>query len=214
MHKGYRWKKGVTVLLVAIAAAMMLLAAGCGNREKKAQSVYDQAQASLAEGHLDLAEQGFRRLQQEFPKAKVTQKATEGLAHVEKLRQEAAYREAIDLLKRLADVVEGYRAFAGVRPSSLDDFDSGGYFFDSAYLADIVLEGYRARILFAAGETPLKIWLQKEGAEYGYLKEEGGRIIRRLPAAQMGSEMDSSYRLQQSLKNLQSFTMIEGGQRG
>jgi len=74
-------------------------------------------------------------------------------------------QDSSKIFERLVTVLDGYQAFSGKLPLNLQDLDSGGYMFDSAYLADILPQDVALYLELASDKAATRMWLQKSGEE-------------------------------------------------
>ncbi len=74
-------------------------------------------------------------------------------------------QESEKIFERLTTVLDGYHAFSGKMPLKLQDLDSDGYMFDSAYLADILPQDVMLYLEFGANKDATRMWMQKIGEE-------------------------------------------------
>ena len=89
------------------------------------------------------------------------------------------------LLERMSTVLDGYQAFSGKLPVTLKDLDSGGYMFDSAYLAEILPEGTDVYLVLSSEKATTRIWLQQEGQQQVLSRTLVSQQLENLKAADL-----------------------------
>ena len=99
------------ILLLVLCISLLTAAGGCSKSEQPADKK-EQPSAAAAPAVDPLQAQAGAR--------------AEGEARLAKL------------LERVVAVLDGYQAFSGQYPQQVEDLNQGGYFFDLAYLADLV----------------------------------------------------------------------------
>lgn len=193
---------------IVLPCAVLLLAMtviGCSRSEDEARKLLEKGRAVRQEKALDRAEAILESLLQEFPRTRAAAAAREELRELR--RERLAVIDAVEgVLDRLATVLDGYRAFTGDYPRTLEDLNRGDYFFDVAYLQTIVPEGveayvaiapagkfrlwafnpsYRVAMFRAAGQDRAHLSDQtaEELAEQGRIEPVGGNLSRILPSA-------------------------------
>ncbi|AMV73391.1 hypothetical protein DBW_3083 [Desulfuromonas sp. DDH964] len=89
------------------------------------------------------------------------------------------------LLERVVAVLDGYQAFSGHYPQQFEDLNQGDYFFDLAYLTDLVAPPFKAYILLGGSAQPYRVWVV-DGKNKVAMEQVAGGAPRTLPAAALG----------------------------
>jgi hypothetical protein len=109
-------------LIAALAAAAVLLAVGCGGRERRAERLHRRATQAAQEGKLDEAAEMFGRILREYPETRVADRAEGdlrlygGLAGAVK---NFPVRQATDRMILTARALDRYRSRKRTYPEDL-----------------------------------------------------------------------------------------------
>ncbi|GAB6082892.1 hypothetical protein JCM30471_18060 [Desulfuromonas carbonis] len=111
----------------------------------------------------------------------------ESAAQARALAKEKADAEArvAKLLERVVSVLDGYQAFTGHYPQQFEDLNQGGYFFDLAYLADLVAPPFKAYILLGGSAQPYRVWVV-DGKNQVAMEQVAGGAPQSVAAAPLG----------------------------
>lgn len=165
---------GIFKLIILCFLCLVLTA--CGQSEKKAQVIFDQAVQAEQKGDLVYAATRYQQVLAEFPKTKVAAQALIVLKELQQ-RQEAAIKKAQELsfrkaayqsLASIVKVIDGYKAMFNQMPRKARDFDNDTFFFDTDYMAETVPPGATVYLALGSGGA-YRLWsFPGEGAD-GYL---------------------------------------------
>ncbi len=154
------------VLTCTLLFLIVLGLQGCGDSEKKAQLELDRAQALQQTGEMIEAEELFRDIVLKYPKTAVDTTARLKLDELARAQQ-AARKTLVDTLESLVQVFEGYRSLYGGYPQALEDLDTSGYFFDSAYMAEVVPEAVTVYLVLDGDAQRFLLWAFDENMHFG-----------------------------------------------
>lgn len=140
----------VACLKIIVFCLLFLAIAACGQSEKKAQAIFDQAVQAEQRGALADAVVHYQQVLAEFPKTNVAGQALLALQQIKerqeaerKKEQEREFRKAsYQAVDSIVKVIDGYKAMFNRPPHKARDFDDDTFFFDTAYMAETVPPGY------------------------------------------------------------------------
>lgn len=177
---------------IIILCFLCLALTACGQSEKKAQVIFDQAVQAEQGGDLVDSATRYQQVLAEFPKTKVAAQARIALNELQQ-RQEAALKRAQEQVFRKAayqsldsivKVIDGYKAMFNRMPRKARDFDNDTFFFDTDYMAETVPPGSTVYLALGSGGA-YRLWsFPGEGAEGYLLDGKTGAFdkIARVPA--------------------------------
>ena len=174
------------LLLTIILAISLLTACSDSAADKAATQALSDARA---QEQLLPAQQAIALYQvviDKYPKTKQAEQAQAATLRVKRHQQYVQYKRSSGLiLERVSTVLEGYQAFTGKFPLKLQDLDSGGYMFDSAYLADILPDDVVLYVELGADKTATCMWLQQTGQEQILSRNLAGSQLKDLSLAEL-----------------------------
>lgn len=190
MHNRLWW-----LLPLAFFGAVWL--GGCGKSEEGKRQ---EAQAELAQGReqynrnqLAEAETTLQRVAEKYPQTEQAKEAAAWLDAIPGKRENDLRLACYEVLGRLRDILDGYRAVYGNLPASFQEIDASDYFFDSDYLAGVVPADFTVYLVFR-GRQGYQVWGVRQGEEHGYLYDSEPAGFRRFddPAEVKKLESDAT----------------------
>lgn len=181
-------------LLLLVSLCLTLLA--CGQSEKKAQGLYDQAAQLEQSGDRPGAVAQFQLLLTTYPKSQVAPQAQAALARLQQALEaerqaalartvkEASYQAVDSIVK----VIDGYKAMFNRLPRKARDFDNAAFFFDTAYMAGTVPAGYTVYLALGGGGA-YRIWSLKGEGDAGFVLDGKTGFFTEVARAQALEEM-------------------------
>ena len=155
-----------------------LLASGCSDfDEMKSQRAYIQAEALLQQGKELQAEQALADLVARYPETRSGTKAGKRLFQIQRqreLRERVAFAKILDSYQQ---VFNGYQSLYAGYPRSLAELDQSDYFFDSAYLEELIPEGYQVYLWLQSDGSGYLAWCVTPHKEGGYALESQNRQL-------------------------------------
>lgn len=162
---------------VVIGFAVLVLG-GCSDfDEMKSKRLLAQAEALMQQGQTEQAESLFVELLAKYPATQAGEVAEKQLAHLQKNREMREREVFAKVIESYRQVLEGYRSLYAEYPRSLPLLDQSGYFFDSAYLEEIVPEGYQVYLWLESGGSGYRLWCVSPLLERSYAAESSGRAL-------------------------------------
>lgn len=158
-------------VLVVLAACTLLLG-GCSDfDEMKGKRLLSQAQSLIQQGDESQAEQVLADLVARYPE---TQSGMTASRLISQINQQRTLREREVFAKILASyqqVLSGFHTLYAEYPRSLSALDQSDYFFNSAYLEEILPDGYQAYLWLKSDGSGYRIWCVARDNERGYATE-------------------------------------------
>jgi len=173
------------ILLLVLCITLLTAVGGCSKSEQPADKTEQPAAA------VSPAPAGSEPAPAESPAPAVdllqARKDAAAQAQARALAKAKAEAEARvgKLLERVVSVFDGYQAFAGHYPQQFEDLNQGGYFFDLAYLADLVTPPFKAYILLGGSAQPYRVWVV-DGKNQVAMEQVAGGAPRSVAAAALG----------------------------
>lgn len=153
-------------LLTVFLATTLLTACGDSARDKAAIQALSSARAQEEQLSPEQTIALYQSVIDKYSKTKQAEQARAAILLVKRHQQSALFKRSASLVfKRVRTVLDGYQAFSGKLPLRLQDLDSNGYMFDSAYLAEILPEDVALYLELAADKGATRMWLLKTGQE-------------------------------------------------
>ena len=184
-------------LLLALLCLSLL---ACGQTEKKAQGLYDQAAQLEQSGDRPGAVAQYQLLLTTYPKSQVAPQAQAALTRLQQILEnerqaalartvkEASYQAVDSIVK----VIDGYQAMFNRLPRKAKDFDNPAFFFDSAYMAGTVPAGYTVYLAPGSGGA-YRIWSLKGEGDAGYVLDGKTGVFSEITRAQALEEIAANY---------------------
>lgn len=177
-----------------LAVALITVLGACSSSEEKAQLKYDEA-ARIEQSSTSDAEVLYRQVLADYPATPAAQLAQAQLTALQEKRQLTIKQAAFAALDSVQKVVEGYRSMAHRWPQSIKDFDEGDYFFDSAYMAESVSNGFTV-YLALVGEAGYRLWSLPNEGDAAFRLDDKGRALVGVDRAELLVDISSAYRVE------------------
>lgn len=142
--------------IVAIACVVVALLL-YSNPAEKARVDYEKALSVELKGDLDQADALYAKILADYPSTEGATLAEEAQQRIASKRSELLKKEMLDQIERILLIFNGYKSMFGHLPESPAELDGSEYFFDSAYLAELVPAGYTTYVVFG-DSAPFGIW--------------------------------------------------------
>jgi len=156
----------------------VLLLSGCSDfDEMKSTRLLMQAEALLQQGNPLQAEQALAHLVVRYPATQAGAKAGKHLFQIKKqheLREQKIFAKVLDSYQQ---VLGGYHALYAEYPRSLPTLDQSDYFFNSAYLDEIIPNGYQAYLWLSEDGSDYRVWCVGQEQKRGYAVESSSREL-------------------------------------
>lgn len=162
--------------LVSVACALLL--SGCSDfDEMKSQRMLIQAEALMQQGNESQAEQVLADLVARYPRTQPGVAASLRLSQIQKQREATERQAFAKVLDSYQQVLNGYYALYSEYPRSIATLDQSDYFFDSAYLEQIIPENYQAYLWLSGDGKGYRVWCVAREKERGYAIESQSRKL-------------------------------------
>ena len=162
-------KRRLFFLLTMGLTVAALLLGGCSDfDEMKSQRMLIQAKTLVDQGDLQQAEQVLTELVTRYPNTHAGDTARQHLVRIQARREAQDQQQFAKILGSYQQVLNGYRAVYAEYPRSLSALDASGYFFDAAYLDEIIPEGFQVYLLLAHDGRDYQAWCMAAGQKRGY----------------------------------------------
>lgn len=155
-------------LLLLFVPLLFVLGACSDFDEMKSQKLYNQAQRQFEEGQELEAEAILVELLNHYPRTQMASKARRQLDQIHRRREMRERAEFARILDSYRQVLNGYRSVYAEYPKSIEEFDSSGFFFDTAYLEEITIEGFQTYLWLKDDGRGYRVWCIREEKERGY----------------------------------------------
>ncbi len=155
-----------------------LLLSGCSDfDEMKSKRLLMQAEALLQQGNALQAEEALAHLVSRYPATQAGAEAGKHLLQIKnqhELREQKIFAKVLDSYQQ---VLGGYHALYAEYPRSLSALDQSDYFFNSAYLNEILPSGYQAYLWLSGDGSDYSIWCVGQDQKRGYAVESSSRKL-------------------------------------
>jgi len=157
------------VFLLAMGLMVAALLGGCSDfDEMKSQRLLIQAKTLVDQGDLQQAEQVLAETVSLYPNTRAGDIAQQQLKRIQQRREFQEQQQFAKILGSFQQVLNGYREAYAEYPRSLTALDTSGYFFDTAYLDEIIPEGFQVYLLLASDGRGYQAWCMAGGQKRGY----------------------------------------------
>lgn len=158
-------------ILVAFVAFTLMLS-GCSDfDEMKSDRLLLQAETLMEQGNELQAEEVLADLIARYPGTQSGEKAGKQLFQIQQRRELRERAEFTKILDSYRQVLDGYHALYAEYPHSVSALDQSEYFFDSAYLEEIIPDGYKVYLWLKSDGSGYRVWCVAEEKERGYAVE-------------------------------------------
>lgn len=152
-----------------LGVLMAALFCGCSDfEEMQSRKLHDQAQRLIEQGQILQAETALTELASRYPDSWLAKPARQQRQALTQRREQQDSREFGELLDSYQQVLSGYRALYLRDPANLADFDASGYFFDSAYLAEMTGDNYLVYLWLSGEDQGYQLWCVRKQRSHGY----------------------------------------------